>query len=319
MLDAFLWGRVSRVSPEAPVPVVDITDQTASLGGAGNVVANIRALGGDPVPFGVVGRDEPGRKLCSILREMHVPHDGLVRVPGRHTTVKTRVIEVSRKHQVVRADRETREPVTRAVLRRIARKLLNMAGELDGVVVSDYSKGVVIPELLSELLPALERTGIPVFLDPRTRYPQSYRPVTVITPNQREAEMITGIEINSDESLAAAGQRLLEMLGCPWVLITLGERGMALFQRGGAMREIATMAREVYDVTGAGDTVIAALALASCSGASMLEAATIANCAAGIAVAHIGTVAPTARDLCDALLDGARRTPGHPAWRMPTQ
>lgn len=316
MLDAFLWGRVTRVSPEAPVPVVDITDQTASLGGAGNVVANIRALGGDPVPFGVVGTDEPGRKLCSILGGMHVPHGGLVRVPGRHTTVKTRIIEVSRKHQVVRADRETREPVTRAVLHRIVRKLLNMAGEMDGLVVSDYGKGVVIPELLSELLPALEQAGVPVFVDPRTRHPQSYRPITVITPNQREAEVITGIEIGSDESLAAAGKRLIEMLGCRWVLITLGERGMALFERNGEMRAIATMAREVYDVTGAGDTVIAALALAFSSGASMLEAATIANCAAGIAVAHIGTVAPTARDLYDALLDGARRVPDHPAWTI---
>ncbi len=317
MLDEFLWGRVSRVSPEAPVPVVEITSQTASLGGAGNVVANIHALGGDAVPFAVIGKDEAGEKLSALLAHMGIPTAGLLRAPGRQTTVKTRIIEVSRKHQVVRADRETRGPIERPLIRRLVRALLAEAEhDLDAVVVSDYDKGVVVPELLAELLPALHARRIPVFLDPRTRHPLSYRPVTVMTPNQREAEQISGIEVDSPESLVAAGKRLLELLGCPWLLITLGERGMALFKLDGEMCAIETMAREVYDVTGAGDTVIATLALAFASGASMLAAATIANCAAGLAVAHIGTVAPTAPQLCAALLDGARRTPNHSAWNV---
>jgi D-beta-D-heptose 7-phosphate kinase/D-beta-D-heptose 1-phosphate adenosyltransferase len=303
MLDDFLWGRVSRISPEAPVPVVDITDHTASLGGAGNVVANIRSLGGQPVPFGVIGKDAAGERLCALLRKMELSTGGLVSVAGRHTTVKTRIIEVSRKHQVVRADRETRTPIERDVIRRLVRRLLSQAGRLHGLIISDYDKGVVVPELLAELLPALEAAKVPVFLDPRTRHPLSYQPITVITPNQREAEIIAGIEIGGQQALCQAGERILEMLGCRWVLITLGERGMALFERGRPMRAIATTAREVYDVTGAGDTVIAALALAFCSQASMLEAAAVANYAAGIAVAHVGTVAPTAHELRAALLE----------------
>ncbi len=316
MLDEFVWGRVSRVSPEAPVPVVEVTEETASPGGAGNVVANIVSLGGSAVPFGVLGKDPAGERLRALLRKMDVPTAGLLAEAGRRTTVKTRIIEVTRKHQVVRADRETRGPVSRATLRRLARRLLQNAAGFHAVIVSDYDKGAVTPELLGEVLPALEAAGIPVFLDPRTRHPLSYRPVTVITPNEREAERISGIEISGEDSLAAAGQQILEMLGCRHVLITRGERGMALFERGSGMRTIATLAREVYDVTGAGDTVIAALALAHAAGAGMAEAAAIANCAAGRAVAHVGTVAPTAEELRAALIEGARNAPDHPAWKI---
>lgn len=307
MLDEFVWGRVSRVSPEAPVPVVEVTEQTASPGGAGNVVANIVALGGRAVPFGVLGKDAAGERLRALLRKMGVPTAGLLAEAGRHTTVKTRIIEVGRKHQLVRADRETRRPAPGALLRRLARRLLREATGFHAVVVSDYDKGTVTPELLGEVLPVLESAGVPVFLDPRTHHPLSYRPVTVITPNEREAERMAGVEIAGEASLVAAGERLLEMLGCPCVLITRGERGMALFERGRKMRLIPAQAREVYDVTGAGDTVIAALALAYTARASMAEAAWIANCAAGRAVAHVGTVAPTAAELRAALTQGKRQ------------
>ncbi len=318
MLDEFLWGRVSRISPEAPVPVVEVTNESASLGGAGNVVTNIRALGGHPVPFGVLGKDRAADRLRLVLESGGMDGSGLLSDKARPTTVKMRIIELSRKHQLVRADRETREPISDGISQRLARGLLTQAraGVFSAVIVSDYDKGTVTSALLAEVLPALDAARVPVFLDPRTSRPQCYKPVTIITPNQREAEEITGTRIQSDESLQCAGQKMLQMLGCPWVLITLGERGMALFGRDSEMRLIATMAREVYDVTGAGDTVIAALALACSAGASMLEAASLANCAAGIAVAHIGTVAPTASELRDALLEGARRTPDHPAWRI---
>ncbi len=315
MLDEFIWGRVSRVSPEAPVPVVEVTGQSASPGGAGNVAANILALGGQPVPFGVLGKDRWGRELRDLLRKKDVPTGGLLCQPGRQTTVKTRIIETSRRHQVVRADRETRDPASPALLRRLARHLLAEARRFDAAVVSDYDKGTVTPELLAEVLPALEKAGVPVFLDPRTRHAESYRPITVLTPNEREAGEIAGVEMGGEAALWEAGRRLLEMLGCPYVLITRGQRGMALFERQGQVRSIPAMAQEVYDVTGAGDTVIAALALAYAAGASMFEAALIANCAAGRAVAHVGTAAPTATELCAALLDGARRTPNYVAWQ----
>jgi D-glycero-beta-D-manno-heptose-7-phosphate kinase len=329
MLDEFVWGRVTRVSAEAPVPVVEVTSHTVSLGGAGNVVANIRSLGGDPIPFGVVGNDPAGQRLRGLLRKGGIPLDGLLTSSGRHTTVKTRIIETARKHQVARTDRESREPLPPALARRLARTILAGAGGVHAVVVSDYDKGAVTPELLEMVLPALRDAGVPVLLDPRTRYAASYRPVTVITPNQREAEAISRIEIRDEASLARAGERLLEMLGCAYVLITRGERGMALFEAPEAgeaaarpgrarpkMRTISTMAREVYDVTGAGDTVIAALALAYAAGATMPEAAALANCAAGRAVAHVGTVAPTADEVCAALVEDARRAPGHPAWQI---
>jgi len=301
MLDEFVWGRVSRVSPEAPVPVVEVTEQTASPGGAGNVVANIVALGGRAVPFGIIGSDGAGERLRLLLRKMRAPTAGLLGEAGRHTTVKTRIIELARKHQLVRADRETRRPASRPLLRRLAQRLLRDARRFHAVIVSDYDKGTITPELLAEVLPALHSAGVPVFLDPRTRHPLSYRPITAITPNEREAERMTSVEITGETSLKNAGRRLLSMLGCPYALITRGERGMALFERGGNMRLIPAQAREVYDVTGAGDTVIAALALAYAAGASMADAAWIANCAAGRAVAHVGTVAPTAAELRAAL------------------
>ena len=307
MLDEFIWGRVSRVSPEAPVPVLEVTEQTASPGGAGNVVANIVALGGRPVPFGILGRDDPSRRLRALLRKMGVPTANLLTDNSRHTTVKTRIIEVARKHQLVRADRETRSPASPALLRRLGRCLLRETASFHAVIVSDYDKGTLTPELLGEVLPALESDGVSVFLDPRTRHPLGYRPVTVITPNENEAERIAGVEISDESSLRKAGERLLEMLGCPYVLVTRGERGMVLFERGGGVHVIAAQAQEVYDITGAGDSVIAALAMAYAAGASMVDAARIANFAAGRAVAHVGTFAPTAEELRRTLLEAARR------------
>ena len=316
MLDEFIWGKVSRISPEAPVPVVEVTGQTFSPGGAGNVAANIVAMGGCPAPFGIVGRDGYGKQLIEVLRRKGMPTGGLIADASRSTTVKTRIIETARKHQVVRADRECRRPAGRALARRLARRLLREADRFQAVIVSDYDKGAITPELLAEVLPPLKEAGIPVFLDPRTRNPLSYRPITIITPNEREAGQIAGLEIDSEAALLAAGRRLLEMLDCAWVLITRGERGMALFERGGQIRKIAAMAQEVYDVTGAGDTVIAVLALAHAAGASMPEAAVIANCAAGRAVAHVGTVAPTAEEVRAALIESARRFPRHSAFQL---
>ncbi len=300
MLDEFVWGRASRISPEAPVPVVEVTHETAAPGGAGNVAANIVAMGGRAPAFGIIGQDAAGRKLRALLRARGGEVAGLLAASGRLTPLKTRIIETARKHQVARADRESRGSAPAALLRRLATSLLALH-PLHAVIISDYDKGTVTPELLNRILPELERRRVPVFVDPRTRHPQSYRPITIITPNEREAERIAGVEISDDASLADAGRRILQMLGCAYVLITRGERGMALFDRGGGMLSVPTTAREVYDVTGAGDTVIAVLALAHAAGAPMPAAAALANYAAGIVVGHVGTAAPTADELAAAI------------------
>ncbi len=314
MLDHFVWGEASRLSAEAPVPVVQVKSESWCPGGAGNVVANLAALGATAIPFGVTGRDAEGRLLRRELARRRVSTVGLLVDPGRPTTLKTRIVETARKHQVARADRESSAPLPARLVERLVRRLL--AGSYHAVILSDYDKGTITPELLEEVLPALARQGVPVFVDPRPRHAAFYRPITVLTPNRREAEVISGVAIHSEKDLHRAGERLLDMTEAEAVLITLGAQGMALLERGGSLRHIETLAREVYDVTGAGDTVVATLALARAAGASLAQAAALANCAAGIVVAHVGTVAPTLAELRAALREHARLNPRHPAWRF---
>jgi D-beta-D-heptose 7-phosphate kinase/D-beta-D-heptose 1-phosphate adenosyltransferase len=299
MLDHFIWGRASRLSAEAPVPVVESTGETFHPGGAGNVAANLAALGAAVSPFGVTGPDRPGELLRTALRERAISTAGLLAVRGRTTTVKLRIVETGHRHQIARVDTETRVPVTAQQSARLAAALLN--GRFDAVIVSDYDKGTLTPEFLAEVLPALRRRGTPVFLDPRTRQPQLYRPISVLTPNRSEAERITGIAIRDDDSLRQAAEALLQMTEGVAVLITLSDQGMLLLEKGGRLQHIPTVSREVYDVTGAGDTVIAAFALAHAAGASFADAARIANHAAGIAVGHVGTAAPSLEELRAAL------------------
>lgn len=314
MLDHFIWGQASRLSPEAPVPVVEVTGETWHPGGAGNVAANLAALGATAVPFGVIGRDAEAGILRRELRQRAVATSDLLSDPGRPTTLKTRIIETERKHQVARADRECRAPAPAALARRLVRRLL--AGSCHAVIISDYDKGAITPELLAELLPALARRRVPVFVDPRPRHAAAYRPITVLTPNRREAELITGLSIHDERGLQEAGTRLLELTEARAVLITLGPQGMALLERGSRLRRIETLAREVYDVTGAGDTVVATFALAHAAGAGLAEAAALANCAAGIVVGRVGTAVPTVADLRAALREHARLNPRHSAWKF---
>ena len=299
MLDHFIWGRASRLSAEAPVPVVESTGETFHPGGAGNVAANLAALGAVALPFGVTGRDRPAQLLRGALKERGISTAGLLALPGRTTTVKLRIIETGHRHQIARVDTETNMPVAAKLSARLAAALL--AGRFDAVIVSDYDKGTLTPEFLAAVLPELRRRGTPVFLDPRTRQPQLYRPISVLTPNRSEAERITGVAIRDDQSLQRAGEALLRMTEGVAVLITLSDQGMMLLEEGGRMRRIPTVSREVYDVTGAGDTVIAAFALAYAAGASFGDAARIANHAAGIAVGHVGTAAPSLAELRAAL------------------
>ncbi|HEX8708164.1 MAG TPA: D-glycero-beta-D-manno-heptose-7-phosphate kinase [Pyrinomonadaceae bacterium] len=298
MLDEFVWGDVTRISPEAPVPVVDIRRESVHLGGAANVLANLVALGARAGVVGVVGDDRAGVTLRAELKAAGAlrPDDSLVIDEGRPSTVKTRIIAHSQ--LVVRADREERAPVRPEIEERLIEALTKAVREADAFVVSDYDKGAVTPGVLSAVLPLAYERGIPVLIDPKIRNFDAYRPATLVTPNHHEALRLTNTEDQTDEGLKVAARLIRDRLGCESVLVTRGERGMMLLE--GARAEpvyVQTVAREVYDVTGAGDTVIATLAASLAAGAGMLEAAILANHAAGIVVGKVGTATATAREL----------------------
>ena len=293
MLDEFVWGDVTRISPEAPVPVVDVRRESVHLGGAANVLANLVALGARGSVVGVVGNDAAGERLRTGLCELGTV-DQLVVDETRPSTTKTRIIAHSQ--LVVRADRESRVPVTAKVEDQILTSLKQALKHADAFVISDYDKGVVTPRILREILP-LAYEQVPVLVDPKLRNFNSYRPATLVTPNHFEALRMSDSEDQSDDGSLHAAKVIREKLGCDAVLITRGDRGMMLLEAGDKAVFVETAAREVYDVTGAGDTVIAALAGALASGATMLEAANLANHAAGIVVGKVGTATATADEL----------------------
>jgi D-glycero-beta-D-manno-heptose-7-phosphate kinase len=293
MLDEFIWGKVARISPEAPVPVVNVIKETYGLGGSGNVAANIKALGGVPIPIGVLGRDNSAERVLNLTRQLDIDVSGLLN-DDRPTTLKTRIIAHSQ--QIVRADRESRNTLSPDLNSTLAATFVQFLPRSSAVIVSDYNKGVVNRELLTAILPKARKAGVPVFLDPKVHHADYYHPITVITPNQTEAEMLTGMAIESASLLEEAGRRLLQRFGCEYVLITRGEDGMSLFNGSGS-HHLPTFAREVFDVTGAGDTVIATLALARAGGATMEESAVLANHAAGIVVGKVGTATVSRSEL----------------------
>jgi len=297
MLDEFVWGVVRRISPEAPVPVVDVERQTYRPGGAANVASNILSLGGVPRTVGIVGDDDSGRRLRELLERGGVGVQHLVS-SSRPTTLKTRI--VAHNQQVVRADREDRSPLDRTSVERLLAAFESALQGAGAVIVSDYAKGVISPLLLEQVLPMATSARVPVFLDPKPVHADSYHRVTMITPNEREASELSGIAIRDEASLVDAARALVERFGCSYALITRGENGMALFESD-RLHQLPASAREVFDVTGAGDTVIATLALGSASGASMLEAAWLANYAAGIAVGKIGTATVTPAEIAATL------------------
>lgn len=297
MLDEFVWGDVTRISPEAPVPVVDIRRESVHLGGAANVLANLVSLGAKAIVVGVVGKDTAAERLRKSLREVSSGQDDFLVVDeNRTSTIKTRII--AHNQLVVRADREMRTPVNGQTEKRIIQKLKDALSDADALVVSDYDKGVVTPAILAEILPlAYER--VPVLIDPKIRNFSSYRPATLVTPNHHEALRITNLEADTNDGLREAGTKIRSQLKCDAVLITRGDRGMMLQTSDDCTVFVATAAREVYDVTGAGDTVIATLAAALAAGAELLEAAMLANNAAGIVVAKLGTATANANELID--------------------
>ena len=306
MMDEYVWGRVSRISPEAPVPVVEVHDEGEDLrlGGAGNVAHNIRALGGQTVLCGVIGDDRMGRECARRVAELTGSSHGLVIEAARPTTTKTRV--VAQAQQVVRVDREIRRPVTSETTGNLLAVVAKELPSLDAILVSDYEKGVVTQTLMDGVRSLSRDTRLCLAVDPKVRNPSLYRQVTLITPNAREAEAMSGIPVEDEGSLKRAGTHLLRGLDCEIVLITRGDQGMILFERGGEPLPIATVARKVFDVTGAGDTVIGAFTLGLTSGLTPRQAAVVANVAAGIVVGERGTAVVPAAHLKEALQDGVR-------------
>ncbi len=296
MLDEFVWGEVTRVSPEAPVPVVDVRRESVHLGGAANVLANVVALGAGACVVGVIGDDSAGDRLRASLKDASpIQTDNyLVVSKGRPSTTKTRII--AHNQLVVRADREQRSPVNGQVEQQILVSLKQALSDADAFVVSDYDKGVVTARILEEIL-NIAYQRVPVLIDPKIRNFAHYRPATLITPNHHEALRMTNMEEDSDDGLHKSAQAIRETLGCDAVLITRGDRGIMLLQGDSEPVFVETAAREVFDVTGAGDTVIAALATSLAAGATMYEAANLANHAAGIVVGKVGTATASATEL----------------------
>lgn len=298
MLDEFIWGRVARISPEAPVPVVEVLRESFHLGGAANVAANARSLGGLPILVGVTGSDAAGGALLNELRKAGVD-SALVTVPGRPTTVKTRI--VAHHQQVVRADREDSRDIAPAVEQALLRKIETALRGCSSLVVSDYQKGVVTRRIMRKVLSLALKRKVPVLVDPKVPHFPYYTACSLVTPNQLEAEQATRIKISGQDDVERAGQKILSLLKCRAALVTRGDQGMSLFERGRPPLHLSTAAREVFDVTGAGDTVIATLGLAMASGAALLEGAHLANEAAGIVVGKLGTATTTPDEILTAL------------------
>ena len=303
MADHFIWGKVSRISPEAPVPVVEVERDKLLLGGCANVVNNIHAMGGRVFLVGVVGEDDMGRKLLDEFHERNIDPSGIIVEPFRPTTVKTRII--AHGQQVVRFDRERRAPIHPDSIAKILAYIETIVESFDAVVISDYNKGVITKSLLDAVRSIISGKGITVCVDPKYHDYSLYQGFDVITPNHFEAERVLGIEdVNgaTPDQQARINRAVLGLLdrnNLRALLITRGEKGMSLFERDGGIRHtrFAAEAREVFDVTGAGDTVIGVFALSLAAGANFREAAVLANRAAGIVVGKVGTATVSQREL----------------------
>lgn len=298
MVDRFLWGTVHRISPEAPVPVVHLKSETSALGGAGNVARNLQSLGAAAHLVGVVGSDRGADDFWRLLAEAGLEGDGIVRSEDRPTITKTRVI--AQHQQVVRIDREAAESLSPAVRNEIGSRVKGLLAKVGGIVISDYEKGVISEDVLERILPAAKAAGLPTVIDPKPLNFPFYKPATVITPNLHEAREMARSRGGPEEDILQMGKDLRDWLGCEAVLLTRGEEGMTLFQSGEST-SIPAMAREVFDVTGAGDTVVAVLSLCLTAGAELKEAACLANLAAGLVVGKLGTAVVTQKELIEAL------------------
>ncbi len=294
MLDCYFWGKVKRISPEAPVPVVEVDDEFVRFGGAANVAYNIVSLGGIPYPIGVIGDDQNGESFRKLLDDAGISHEGIIADKSRPTTAKTRVIASSQ--HVVRVDKESKENINKEIEDKVLEFFNSKLDEFDAVILEDYNKGVLTPRIIHEVIQASKSKNIIVTVDPKFNNFFDYKDVTVFKPNRKETEDALGTRIDDQQKLKAAGEELLERLNAKYILLTLGEDGMALFESGVDEKKIPTKARKVADVSGAGDTVISTLTLAMAAGADVSEAGYLANYAGGLVCEEVGIV-PIETDL----------------------
>ncbi len=299
MLDEYLWGKAERISPEAPVQVVDVLREELRLGGAGNVVNNLVALGAQVSVCSVVGEDDNGWSLLKIFNRQNVATDAIFRDPARQTSRKTRVVAAHQ--QIVRIDRESRDPLYPEIEQSVCAWVSSHAGRFDVILLSDYLKGVLTPTVIATVIAAAASAGIPVLVDPKGSDYGRYQGATLLTPNRKEAETAAGIAIRDNASLERAAGAIMAAAGLQHLLITRSEEGMSLFSSSAPAIHIPTVAREVFDVSGAGDTVLASLAIGLASGLGMAEAAVLANIAAGIAVAKLGTSTVSPSEIINAV------------------
>ena len=287
MLDCYFWGEVKRISPEAPVPVVEVDNEFYRFGGAANCALNITRLEGIPVPVGIIGKENYGSIFLSLLDESGIDATGILIDETRPTTAKTRVIADNQ--HVVRIDKESKEYISHESEQKILAFLDQHISSLHGIILQDYNKGILTPKLIQKIISLANKNNILITVDPKFNNFFSYKNVTVFKPNRKEAGDILGMQIRTDAEISAAGKKLLTKLNAKYILLTLGEGGIAVFEKGKEYR-MPTKARKVADVSGAGDTVISTLTMALAAGANILEASYLANYAGGLVCEEVGII-----------------------------
>ena len=288
MLDCYFWGEVKRISPEAPVPVVEVGNEFYRFGGAANVALNILKLGGIPFPVGVIGYDNYGTIFKSLVTEANISDEGILIDEERPTTAKTRVIADDQ--HVVRIDKESKEYLGKKIQTKVFEYIEKNIKDFDGIILQDYNKGVLTTSLIEKIIELANKNKVLITVDPKFNNFFHYKNVTVFKPNRKEAEDVLGMKIRLDEDVTSAGKKLLERINAKYVLLTLGEDGIAVFEKGNEPKKMATKARKVADVSGAGDTVISTLTMALAAGADILEASYLANYAGGIVCEEVGII-----------------------------
>jgi len=301
MLDGYFWGDVKRISPEAPVPVLEVGEEFFRFGGAANVALNIAALGGIPIPIGVIGDDNYGTIFSSLLNDSGISSNGILIDESRPTTTKTRVIADSQ--HVVRIDKESKEYLNSTIEGKIFDYVKKNINGFDGIILQDYNKGVLTKSLIEKIVNEANKSNKLITVDPKFENFWSYKNVTVFKPNRKEAEEKLGVKITSSEDVSLAGNKLLEKLNAQFVLLTLSEEGIAVFEKDREEKRMPTKARKVADVSGAGDTVISTLTLALAAGADILEASYFANYAGGIVCGEVGIVPVDKDKLFSTIID----------------
>ncbi|WP_291347821.1 D-glycero-beta-D-manno-heptose-7-phosphate kinase [Desulfobacula sp.] len=301
MIDEYLWGSVDRISPEAPVPVVSVQKESHALGGAGNVIHNLVAMGAQVVAIGTAGTGKAGQMIFEKLEDLGIETDGIISEPQRPTTRKTRVIASNQ--QVLRIDKEIKKNINGKTLEKLVKIIESKIKDADLIILSDYDKGLITRGLVQQIVKLAGKHNVLTIADPKSLNFSKYEQLSILTPNRKEASLAANMDINSEQDLFAAGRKIMDQVKLDRLLITCGKDGMALFEKGKEPYTIESRARQVFDVSGAGDTVISLLGLGLAVGATFNQSASIANAAAGIVVAKVGTATASIDELKQALAD----------------